>query len=272
MAPDPHAQRMEEEIAEIENRSGTRTLFIVVGGLAALLLVGIVAVGARERLRLLEESRRPQAQVVDIGSYVGTAGNTAVFASGDELSYVDGVGDASIESSTTFARPLSYDEAGNPLPLAEGVHHWSLASTDSLPYLIEPVENPLIGFSVQDYRQLPLGSLSRGDYGSGGPNDWRPLEEEGANVTVTGQARRADGAYYLVADPARVRLQGIEGLSPIDSLEIRWATESGAPLAAFGRISSTPRAGDAALFVMTLTAVQPPSSAGASPAEEPASP
>ena len=263
MAPDPHARNLDEEIAEIENRRGIRNLFLILGGGLGLLLLVVVVLGARERVRLREESARPQTEIVEMGRHVGTVSNTAVFASDDRLQYVEGVGDAPIEAGTTFARRLEYDTAGQPDELPPQITHWSLDSSDSLPYIVEPVLNPLTGVSAADYRDLALGSLRREDYGSGMPNDWRALEREGTNVSITGQAQRAEGAVYLTADPVRVRLQGIEGLSSLDSLEVAWATANNAPLSAFGRISSTPRGGDAALFVMSVDAVEPPSPAEA---------
>jgi hypothetical protein len=84
---------------------------------------------------------------------------------------------------------------------------------------------------------------------------------------VTGNAAREEESLYLVAELSRVRLQGIEGLSSLDSLEVAWATAEGAPLSAFGRISSTPRGGDSALFVMTVSAVQPPGRTGGAPTD-----
>ena len=117
-----------------------------------------------------------------------------------------------------------------------------------------------------------LAALSAADYGSDSPNDWSTLEEEGTQVAVTGAATRETDAVYLVSDPNRVRLQGIEGLISLDSLEVAWATAQNAPLSAFGRISSTPRGGDAALFVMTVSAIQPPGEAGAASSDTTAAP
>lgn len=263
MAPDPHTRNLQDEIAEIENRRGTRNLFLILGGGLGLLLLVIIIFGARERSRLSAEAARPRTAAVDMGRFLSTVSNTAVFASGDRLQYLQGVGDARIDSGTTFARSVEYDQAGAPLELPPQIAHWSLESSDSLPYIVEPVLNPLIGVSAADYRELALGSLRREDYGSGMPNDWRALEFQETNVSITGRAQRVEGAVYLTSDPVRVRLQGIEGLSALDSLEVVWATENNAPLSAFGRISSTPRAGDAALFVMTVDAVQPPAPAAA---------
>lgn len=267
MATEPGSTKFDAEIAEIENRRGTRNLFLVLGGLAALLLLAIVIVGARERSRLAAEAARPKFEEVVLGRYLGQASNQAVFAEGQRLNYVEGIGETEMGATTTFVRPLEYDAAGNPLATPEGTFFWSLESADSLPYVIEPVVNPLTGVNPADYRQLDLATLTAADYGSGGPNDWGPLQEEGTQVAVTGAATRTEGTVYLVADPSRVRLQGIEGLSALDSLEVAWATAEGAPISAFGRISSTPRGGDAALFVMTVNAVQPPGETGAPAAD-----
>lgn len=265
MAPDPHATNLDAEISEIENRRGKRTLFLVLGGLLALVLVLVVVFGSRERSRLAAEAALPRFEEVVLGRYVGQASNQALFAEGPQLNYVEGIGETEFGATTTFARPLEYDAAGNPVPAPEGTFFWSLESSDSLPYVIEPVVNPLTGVSQADYRVLDLSALSRADYGAGGVNDWQPMEEDETAVSVTGTATRQEGVVYLVDDPSRVRLQGIEGLSALDSLEVVWATESGAPLSAFGRISSTPGAADAALFVMTVTAVQPPPPTAATP-------
>lgn len=270
MATEPRSTKFDAEIAEIENRRGKRNLFLVLSGLVAVLLLAIVIVGARERSRLAAEAARPKFEDVVLGRYLGQASNQAVFAEGQRLNYVEGIGNNEIGSTTTFVRPIEYDAAGNPVPAPQGTFFWSLESADSLPYVIEPVLNPLTGVSPSDYRQLDLGSLTTADYGSGGPNDWTSLQEEGTQVAVTGGATRADGSVYLVADPSRVRLQGIEGLSALDSLEVAWATAEGAPLSAFGRISSTPRGGDSALFVMTVNAVQPPGETGGAAEESPA--
>lgn len=262
MATEPGSTKFDAEIAEIENRRGTRTLFLVLGGLLGLVLLAIVIVGARERSRLAAEAARPKFEEVVLGRYLGQASNQAVFAGARGLNYVEGIGENEVGATTTFVRPLAYDAAGVAVPAPEGAFFWSLESADSLPYVIEPVVNPLTGVNPADYRQLDLASLTAADYGAGGPNDWARLQEEGAQVAVTGTAAREEGAVYLVADPSRVRLQGIEGLSSLDSLEVAWATADGAELSAFGRISSTPRGGDAALFVMTVSAVQPPGQTG----------
>lgn len=255
--PDPHAVRLEDEIARIENRSRTRLLFMVLGGLLVILLGAIVVFGGRERARLRAEAARPKTEPVSFGQYLGTVGRQAVFANGDELAYVQLTGEATVTTDTRFGRPLAYDEAGQPIGLQDGITHWSLASADSLMFVIEPVANPLTGVNLDDYRQLPLASLTPEDYGSGGPRDWQALQDQGSNVAITGQAQRVEGAVYLTAEAKRVRLQGIEGLSAVDSLEVAWATQNKAPLSAFGRISSTPRGADTALFVMTVTAVHP---------------
>jgi hypothetical protein len=262
MAPDPHATNIDAEIAEIENRRGTRNLFLVLGGILGLILLLVVIYGARERTRLAAEAARPKFEEVVLGRYIGQASNQAVFAEDQRLNYVEGIGESEVGPSTTFVRALEYDAAGNPTAVPEGTFFWSLESADSLPYVIEPVINPLTGVSPSDYQALDLSTLSLSDYNSGGPNDWAPLEEEGTEVSVTGTATREDATVYLTAGEGRARLQGVEGLSALDSLEVAWATETGAPLSAFGRISSTPRGGDQTLFVMTVTAVQPPDELG----------
>jgi hypothetical protein len=267
MATEPGSTKFDAEIAEIENRRGTRALFLVLGGLLGLVLLVIVIVGARERSRLAAEAARPKFEEVVLGRYLGQASNQAVFATDRGLNYVEGIGENEVGATTTFVRALEYDAAGNPVPAPEGTFFWSLESADSLPYVIQPVVNPLTGVNPADYRQLDLASLSAADYGTGGPNDWTQLQDEGTLVAVTGNAAREEESVYLVADPSRVRLQGIEGLSSLDSLEVAWATADGAPLSAFGRISSTPRGGDSALFVMTVSAVQPPGQTGGAPAD-----
>lgn len=267
MSPDPHATRLDDEIAEIENRRGTRTLFMSLGAAFALLLLVVVVYGARERARLAEEAARPRTAELALGQHLGTVSNTAVFSDGQRLSYVEGVGDTPMENAS-FVRPLEYDQAGNPVPLPAGITHWSLAEEDSLPYLVEPILNPLTGVNLGDYQELNLATLEADDYGTGGPADWRPYELEETNIAVTGRASTEDGSVYLTADDARVRLQGIQGLSGLDSLEIAWATNNQAAISAFGRISTTPRGGDP-LFVLAVNAVDPPRPAQP---EEPAAP
>lgn len=267
MSPDPHATRLDEEIAEIENRRGTRNLFFLLGGASVLLLLVIILYGAKERARLRAEEARPRTAELALGRYLGTASNMAVFSDGQRLSYVEGIGEAPMENAS-FVRPLEYDQAGNPIEVPATISHWSLAEDDSLPYVVEPVTNPLTGVNIGDYQVLDLGSLSPSDYGSGGPADWQPLEREETNVSVTGRASREDGAVYLTTDDARVRLQGIEGLSGMDSLEMAWAAGNRAPISAFGRIISTPRGGDP-LFVLIVNAVDPPRPAGSEGAAQP---
>lgn len=258
--PDPHAFQMDEEIAEIENRKSNRTLFALLGGVVLLLLAGIIVVGSGERARLAEIAARPKSEALNLGSYLGTVGNQAVFDRGGELAYVQLAGETQVDEDTRFARVLDYDQAGATIPLPDGITHWSLTQADSLPYTVEPILNPLIGFNVDDYRELPLAAMTSADYRSGGPRDWSPLQLEGTPVAISGSVAEVEGAIYMVADSTRVRLQGVEGLSAVDSLEVRWAVSAGAELSAFGRISSTPpQRGDAALFVMMLTAVQPTS-------------
>jgi hypothetical protein len=256
--PDPHAFQVDDEIAEIENRSGNRKLFAVLGGFMLLLLAAIIVIGSGERKRLAEIAARPKTVPVQLGSYIGTVGNQALFDHNGTLAYVQLAGDSDVSGGAQFVRPLDYDGTGAPIPLEEGTSHWALTSADSLPYVIEPIINPLTGFNVDDYRQLPLGAMTPDDYRSGGPRDWFSLQMEGTPVAISGTLRDLEGAIYMVADSTRVRLQGIEGLSSVDSLEVRWAIGGGGGMSAFGRISSTPsRREDAALFVMTLTAVQP---------------
>ncbi|MGH7572048.1 MAG: hypothetical protein ACREMK_09430, partial [Gemmatimonadota bacterium] len=113
MSPDPHAMRLDEEIAEIENRRGTRMVFLVLGAVLGLILLVVVLYGIRERARLRALEARPKTAEVALGSHVGTMSNTAVFSDGQRLSYVEGVGDATVEDAT-FVRSLEYDQAGNP--------------------------------------------------------------------------------------------------------------------------------------------------------------
>lgn len=258
MAED-RATRFDDEIAEIENRRGTRTLFMVVGGILGVVLLAIVFIGGRERLRLREIASRPQTEELNLGSFVGSVANTAFYSRGDSLYYVEGIGDAEFGDDTRFVRRIEYDQLGNPDSIPPGASHWTLASSDSLPYVLERVTNPLTGVTPTEFRSLELGSLRPDDYGAGGPEDWRPMEQEETRVQVSGNAQRRDDAVHLVADSVQIRLQGIEGLSAIDSLEVAWATDTRAPLTAFGRISSTParRSLEGPLFVMTVTAVEP---------------
>lgn len=267
MSPDPHAVRHDDEIAEIENRRGTRTLFLALGSIFALLLVVIVVYGARERARLRAEEARPKTAELEMGRHLGTISNTAVFSDGQRLWYVEGVGDAALDNAS-FVRSLEYDQAGTPIELPATITHWSLVESDSLPYVVEPVTNPLTGVTLSDYRALDLASLNASDYGTGGPADWQPLEREETNVAVTGRVGRSAEGVTLTAGDSRIRIQGIEGLSGLDSLEMAWATANGTELSAFGRIGNTPRGGDP-LFVLIVTAVDPPR--GAEP-EAPAPP
>jgi hypothetical protein len=259
MSPDPHAVRHDDEIAEIENRRGTRTLFLALGGFFALLLVVVVVYGARERARLRAEEARPRTAELELGRHLGTVSNTAVFSDGQRLSYVEGVDDAALDNAS-FVRPLEYDQAGAPIELPATITHWSILESDSLPYVVEPVTNPLTGVTLSDYRALDLASLDASDYGTGGPADWQPLEREETNVSVTGRVERTADGVALTAGDSRVRIQGIEGLSGLDSLEMAWATANGTELSVFGRIGNTPRGGDP-LFVLMISAVEPPRSA-----------
>lgn len=261
MDSENRANGIEDEIAEIENRRGKRNLFLTLGGIVIVLLLVIVVVGARERARIAELEARPQTEPVEMGTLVGTTANQAVFARGGRLTYVEGISDADITSDTRFVREITYNPAGEPDTVPSTLSHWSLSSTDSLPYVVEPVTNPLLGVNPTEYQELELGSLRREDYGTGGPGDWQPLEREGDNVQITGEAARVEGAVYLTSDPVRVRLSGVEGLTAVDSLEVSWATENNADLTAYGRITNTPRGpGDQALFVLTINSVHPPAS------------
>jgi hypothetical protein len=257
MAAEAQQSRFDQEIAQIENRAGTRRMFLIIIVVSAILLLAIIAFGARERVRIAREAARAKTEEVVLGSYVGTASNQAVFARDNGLVYLEGVGEAEIGSTTTFVRMLEYDAAGNPVALEGEMRYWRLESSDSLPYVIEPIASPLIGISPSQFREIDLNALSPSAYGAGGPGDWRMQEQERADVRVTGTASRANGSVVLSAGTGRVRVQGIEGLSPLDSLEVAWATQNGAPLTAFGTISSSPRTADA-LFVLTAEAVHPP--------------
>lgn len=276
MTSEDHASRFDDEIAEIENRGRKRNLFMILGGIVVVVLAVIVIVGGRERMRLAAEAARPKTEPVDLGQLVGKVANTAVYAKGGGLSYVEGVGDAQVGPDTRYVRRISYDQLGNPDTIPAGITHWSLVQSDSLPYTLEWVTNPLIGVNPSDYQALELGSLRAGDYGTGGPKDWKSLEENRTNVQITGEATREDSGVYLTADSVRARLQGIEGLSAVDSLELDWATKNHADLTAYGRIGSTPRRPtDDTLFTFTLTSVEPPApeaggQAGPAPAAAPA--
>lgn len=259
MSPDPHAVRHDDEIAEIENRRGTRTLFLALGGFFALLLLVIVVYGAKERARLRAEEARPRTAELEFGRHLGTVSNTAIFSDGQRLTYVVGVGEAPLDNAS-FVRALEYDEAGTAIELPGIITHWSMQQRDSLPYVVEPVLNPLTGVTLSDYRSLDLASLDASDYGTGGPADWQPLEREETNVSVTGRVQRTAEGVSLTAGDSRVRIQGIEGLSGLDSLEMAWATANGTELSVFGRIGNTPRGGDP-LFVLMISAVDPPRSA-----------
>jgi len=257
MAAEVQQSRFDEEIAQIENRAGKRRMFMIISGVTAVLLVLIILVGARERVRLAREAARPKTEEVVLGRYVGTASNQAVFERDNGLVYLEGAGNTEIGTTTTFARALEYDAQGNPVAMEDGdVRYWRLESSDSLPYIVEPIVNPLIGVNAAEFRGIDLAALSPSSYGAGGPNDWRMHEQERAEVRVTGAASRTDGAVVLSAGNSRVRVQGVEGLSPLDSLEVAWATQSGAQLTAFGTIGSSPRTADA-LFVITAEAVHP---------------
>jgi hypothetical protein len=259
MSPDPHAVRHDDEIAEIENRRGTRTLFLALGGFFGLLLLVIVVYGAKERARLRAEEARPRTAELELGRHLGTVSNTAVFSDGQRLSYVEGVGEAPLDNAS-FVRPVEYDQAGTPVEVPATVTHWSMQQRDSLPYVVEPVMNPLTGVTLSDYQSLDLASLDASDFGTGGPGDWQPLEREETEVSVTGRVERTAEGVSLTAGDSRVRIQGIEGLSGLDSLEMAWATANGTELSAFGRIGNTPRGGDP-LFVLIISAVDPPHSA-----------
>lgn len=249
--------RFEEEIAEIENRSGTRRLFWSVGAVAALILLLVVVFGGRERMRLHAEAARPKTEPVTLGRHLGTVGNEAVFARENGLVYLEGAGDKEIGPATSFVRELEYDPQGNPIPLTGEILYWKLTSADSLPFVVEPLANPLLGVNPAQYRAIELGALRPQDYSAGGPHDWRPFQEDRVPVRVTGLASREGGALILEDGPSKARVQGMEGLGAIDSLEVAWATQNHAALTAYGRISTTPPGGNV-LFVMTAEAVQPP--------------
>lgn len=265
MADEGRATRFDDEIAEIENRRGKRNLFLVLGGVFVLILLGIVVFGARERARLDEEAARPRTEPVELGALVGVVGGTALFARGESLSYVEGIREGTeVTDQTRFVRQVEYTPGGEPDAVPPGTTHWSVVSADSVPYVVEHVTHPLTGVNPIEYHELNLGALRPSDYGSGGPNDWRPLEQGEERVRVTGRPMQDAGSAYIADLPARVRLQGIEGLSAIDSLELTWATRTRAPLTAYGRITTTPRGGDP-LFVMVVSTLHPP--APAAPAD-----
>lgn len=276
MADESPDTKFEEEIAEIEDRGRKRKVFIGISVAVVLFLATIVVVGARERARLAAEAARPKFEEVFPGAFVARVSGQALFEHESGLTYVQGIADAEVTPSTEFVRPLEYDQAGSPIEIPDGIRYWSTVSTDSLPYVIEPVESPLIGVSLSDYERLDLGSLTMEDYGSGGPEDWQPHEQERTSVVVVGQPVEAEDAVYLVDEENRARLSGARALSGLDSLEMEWAIGNRASLAVFGRISSTPRATgrgqDVALFVMVVNAVHPAHSLPGLETEEPAAP
>jgi hypothetical protein len=116
MAGEPGATKFEQEIEEIENRRGIRNLFVVLGGLVTVILLVIVVVGARERARLAAEAARPKFEEVVLGRFVGQASNQAVFAEGQRLNYVEGIGQAEAipcprppaSSSGRWSRPTPF--------------------------------------------------------------------------------------------------------------------------------------------------------------------
>jgi len=272
MAEESPDTKFEEEITEIEDRARKRNVFIGLSATIVLILATIVVVGARERARLAAEAARPKFEEVFPGAFLTKASGQAVFEQELGLTYVQGIADAEVTPSTEFVRPLEYDQTGNPIEIPEGIRYWSTVSADSLPYVIEPIENPLIGVSLSDYERVDLGSSTMDDYGSGGPEDWQPFEQERTSVVVIGQPVEAEDAVYLVDEENRARLSGARALSGLDSLEMEWAIGNRAPLAVFGRISSTPRATgraqDVALFVMVANAVHPARSLPGLEAEE----
>ncbi len=258
MAADDRATRFDDEIAEIEDRRGKRNLFMILGGLALILLVGIVVIGARERARIADLEARPQTEPVELGELVGRVGSTALYAEGENLYYVEGVPqDVDLSGETSFVRQIEYSGLGEPDVTPPGTTHWSIVRTDSLPFVVERIANPLTGVNPVEFREVDPGALRSGDYRSGGSQDWYSLEQEGTAVRVTGRAAHEDDAAYLIDDPSRVRLQGLEGLSTMDSLEFAWAASAGATITGYGRISSTPPGGDP-LFILVVSAIHPP--------------
>ncbi|HUP18318.1 MAG TPA: hypothetical protein VM778_00030 [Gemmatimonadota bacterium] len=273
MAAEDRDTPFQEEIAEIENRRGKRNLFLGVAGVSGVILLLIIVIGLRERGRLAEEANRPQAEPVEVGELVGVIGSTAVFAVDGTLYYIENIREGTaIDAGTRFARQISYDGLGRPDSAPSGTTYWSIVRADSAPYLIEPVVHPLTGVNPAEYRELRLGAMMPEDYRSAGPSDWRQLEVEQTPVAVSGRAVREGDTALLVDEPSRVRLQGIEGLSTIDSLEFEWASRTGAPMVGYGRILNTPPGGDP-LFVLMLSTVHPPApAAAAAPADAPPAP
>lgn len=273
MADESRDTKFDEEIAEIEDRGKKRNVFLGLGGVIVLFLAIVVVVGARERARLAAEAARPKFEEVSLGAFLTKFSGQAIFERDLGLTYVQGLAEAEVTPSTDFVRPLEYDEAGDPISIPDDIRYWSAASTDSVPYVIEPIENPLVGVSLSDYEEIDIGAVDMEDYGTGGPGDWQSYEQESTPVVVVGEAVEVEDAAYVVDDPNRVRLSGARALSGLDSLEVTWAIDNNAPLAAFGRITNTPRAtgraGDVALFVMLINAVHPARSLGAFEAEAP---
>jgi hypothetical protein len=271
MAVEDRDTPFHDEIAEIENRRGKRNLFLIVGGAVGAILLLIVVVGLRERGRLAEEANRPRTEPVEVGELVGVVGGTAVYAVDGSLWYVENVREGTpIDAGTRFVRQISYDALGQPDSAPAGTTYWSIVRADSAPFVVEPVTHPLTGVNPAEFRELRLGAMMPEDYRSAGPSDWRQLEVEQSPVAVVGRPAREGDTAFLVDEPSRVRLQGLEGLSSIDSLEFEWASRTGSTLVGYGRILNTPPGGDP-LFVLLLSAVHPPAPAGAAaPADVPA--
>lgn len=271
MAQKDRGTRFDEEIAEIENRRGDRNLFLGLGGAVLAILLVVVVLGARERMRLAEEASRPLFEPVELGGLVGVAGNVAVFARGQSLYYVQDIGGAEFTSDTDFVRRIEYDPLGQPDTIPPGTTYWSLVESDTLPYVVERVANPLTGVNPAQYQAMAVGSLRPEDYGAGGPKDWRLLELEETRVQVTGRASREADNVFLVADSVRVQLR-LSSISAIDSLEVAWATENEARLTAYGQITESPRAtrrGEIpTLFVLLVNTVHPPPPAEAEAAAD----